>query len=147
LEEEIDFVKNYIELERFRNSDSFSFIIDINPNVDLKFRIPRMLIHTYVENAIKYGIRRKLSGGFLKIFIQYVNRSIRIIIEDNGPGLNSTNTLTNSTGKGFVIVKQLIDLFHKLEKIRISTSMNNITGQNGEVLGARAVIELPVLKS
>lgn len=106
-----------------------------------------MLIHTYVENAIKYGIRRKLSGGFLKIFIQYVNRSIRIIIEDNGPGLNSTNTLTNSTGKGFVIVKQLIDLFHKLEKIRISTSMNNITGQNGEVLGARAVIELPVLKS
>lgn len=147
LEEEIDFVKNYIELERFRNSDSFSFIIDINPNVDLKSRIPRMLIHTYVENAIKYGIRRKLSGGFLKIFIQYVNRSIRIIIEDNGPGLNSTNTLTNSTGKGFVIVKQLIDLFHKLEKIRISTSMNNITGQNGEVLGARAVIELPVLKS
>jgi hypothetical protein len=44
--EELDFVRNYIDLEQFRRNNSFDYRIDIDKSADLQTKIPRMLIHT-----------------------------------------------------------------------------------------------------
>ena len=64
--EELDFIKNYLEVERFRRNNTFNYTINIGKDINEKTKIPRMLIHTFVENAIKYGIRSRSGGGFLK---------------------------------------------------------------------------------
>lgn len=143
LDEEIDFVGNYLDVEQFRFGKTFDYSIDIDEAVDMEMRIPRMLIHTFVENSIKYGLRKRTDGGKLKIEIKKNRGMVVITIEDNGPGLKTDATTPGGTGKGLKIIDELTGLYYRLEKIRITTSLDNITDQKGEILGTRATITLP----
>jgi len=143
LSEELDFVQNYIDLERFRCNNSFDYSINIDEGVDLQTKIPRMLIHTFVENAIKYGVRNKSEGGVLQIGIEKNTCKYHIRIEDNGPGLGVDENSISGTGKGLHIVNELIDLYYQLEKKRITYSLQNIPGRGNTLAGARVVIDIP----
>ena len=143
LAEELEFVRNYIDLEKFRCENSFDYAINIDKEVDLQTKIPRMLIHTFVENAIKYAIRSKSEGGLLKIVVITKDNTCQIIVEDNGPGLESSGASNKGTGKGLLILNELIELYYRLEKVKISYTLQNITGQANTVAGTRAVIEVP----
>ena len=143
LAEELEFVRNYIDLEKFRCENSFDYAINIDKEVDLQTKIPRMLIHTFVENAIKYAIRSKSEGGLLKIVVMTKDNTCQIIVEDNGPGLESSGASNKGTGKGLLILNELIELYYRLEKIKISYTLQNITGQANTIAGTRAVIEVP----
>ena len=142
MSEELDFVRNYIDLERFRCNKSFDYIIDIDKDVDIQTKIPRMLIHTFVENSIKYGIRNKPEGGYLKIALRIKDKTCQIIIEDNGPGLDSQTESSKGTGKGLMILNELIELYYKLEKVKITYTLQNISGSGNDVAGTRAIIKL-----
>jgi LytS/YehU family sensor histidine kinase len=142
LAEEMDFVRNYIDLERFRCSNSFDYAIDIDKDVDMQTRIPRMLIHTFVENAIKYGTRNKPEGGLLKIALLTKNNTYQIMVEDNGPGLESQSASDKGTGKGLIILDELSELYYKLERVKITHTLQNISGPGNTVVGTRAIIEI-----
>ena len=129
LAEELEFVRNYIDLEKFRCENSFDYAINIDKEVDLQTKIPRMLIHTFVENAIKYAIRSKSEGGLLKIVVMTKDHTYQILVEDNGPGLESSGASNKGTGKGLLILNELIELYYRLEKVKISYTLQNITGQ------------------
>lgn len=143
LVDEIDFIRNYIELERFRFNNSFNYSIEIENNVNLQALIPRMLIHTFVENSIKYGVRKKSEGGQLKITVQSINSLIRVIIEDNGPGLQSDNSSPHGTHKGLKILNELIELYNKLEKKRVTYTLQNTFVEGNFVSGVKAIINIP----
>jgi len=64
-------------------------------------------------------------------------------VEDNGPGLESSGASNKGTGKGLLILNELIELYYRLEKVKISYTLQNITGQANTVAGTRAVIEVP----
>jgi hypothetical protein len=142
LHEELDFIKNYIELEQFRSGYSFDYTIDIDEAIDRGTKIPRMLIYTFVENAIKYGVRKKAEGGLLKISIFKNGDKCQIIVEDNGPGLRSDEKSPSGTGKGLTILNELIELYYRLEKSKITYTVQNIQGQGNRVEGTRTVVEL-----
>lgn len=139
---EIDFVKNYIDIERFRMNNSFNSNICINKDVDMQMKIPRMLIHTFVENGIKYGIRNRAEGGILDISIRRDTNKCIITIEDNGPGLQNSGKDSYGTGKGILILKELIDLYYRLEKVKINYLLENITDAKNVVAGTRAIVEV-----
>ena len=143
IEEELDFVKNYIEIERFRCSNSFSYSINADKNSDMQTKIPRMLIHTFVENAIKYGIRNRMESGILNISIQTFDNSLNIIIEDNGTGFEQKNQSIKGTGKGLSILQELIDLYYKLENVKITYTLQNIQGDANTIAGTKALITVP----
>lgn len=142
LEEELEFVRNYLDLEKFRASESFDYTIDVDKEVDLETKIPRMLIHTFIENAINHGLRMITKPGLLKITVISEASSYKIIIEDNGPGLNSSEKSSTSTGRGLMILDEMIELYYKLEKRRISYSLQNIDMEQNIRTGTRAVIKL-----
>jgi hypothetical protein len=142
ISEEIDFVRNYIDIERFRYSDSFDYSIDVDEGVDIQTKIPRMLIHTFVENAIKYGIRNRTEGSFLDIAVMRSENSLNIAIEDNGPWPMAVNHKTESTGKGLIILEELIELFYKLEKTKITYSLNNKSNPENHATGTLAIITI-----
>ena len=143
LAEELEFVRNYIDLEKFRCDNSFDYIIDIDKEIDLQIKIPRMLIHTFVENAIKYAIRSRSEGGLLKITLSAKDHYYHILVEDNGPGLESSGASDKGTGKGLLILNELIELYYRLEKVKITYKLQNITGPGNAISGTRAVIEIP----
>jgi len=143
LSEEMEFVRNYIDLEKFRCDNSFDYTIDVDKEIDLQTKIPRMLIHTFVENAIKYAIRSKSEGALLKISLSAKDHFYQILVEDNGPGLESSGASDKGTGKGLLILNELIELYYKLEKVKITYKLQNIAGPGNTISGTRAIIEIP----
>lgn len=142
LADEIDFIRNIIDLEKFRKNNSFSADVEIRYDVDLQLKIPRMLIYTFVENAIKYGISKRNEGGYMKISIGKEKDKVRIVVEDNGPGLQESGNGSMGTGKGLSILNELIDLYFRLEKTRITYSLQNLAETNDVNCGTRAIIEI-----
>ncbi len=58
IEQEIQTLKLYIELEQERFSDSFTYVLDIQSELqDSDYQIPSLVLQPFVENAILHGIR------------------------------------------------------------------------------------------
>jgi LytS/YehU family sensor histidine kinase len=95
-----------------------------------------------VENAIKYSIRNRSEGGALNIAVERSDNSLNIAIEDNGPGPMTVNRKTESTGKGLIILEELIELFYKLEKTKITYSLKNKSNAENAASGTIATITL-----
>jgi two-component system sensor histidine kinase AlgZ len=62
LSDELDLVRQYLEIERVRFGDRLTVHIDAADDV-LQCRVPALLLQPVVENAVKHGIARSLSGG------------------------------------------------------------------------------------
>jgi sensor histidine kinase YesM len=83
LNDEINLVKDYLELEKIRFEERLQ--IKIETNLDLsKYLILPLSIQSLVENAIKHGIEKRKSGGFINIKIKMENNFIKISVQNSG---------------------------------------------------------------
>jgi hypothetical protein len=142
LADELDFIKNYIDLERFRCNNSFSYEINMDPDIDLMKKIPRMLIHTFVENSIKHGLKNAGGDGVLKISVKSEPGRYHITIEDNNSDAGKKEE--KGTGKGLSIIKELVDLYFRLEKVQLTFSLDPILSKDNQITGRIARIVIPV---
>ncbi|MGB4293073.1 MAG: histidine kinase [Bacteroidales bacterium] len=132
ISEEIEFVRNYIELERFRCDNRFDYSIDAEPSFDMNIEIPRMLIHTFTENAVKHGAKALPRGGMIRISLRKEGKDNLIEIENNCPDDTDKVQTVDSTGKGLKIISDMIDLFYKLKKVSISYKVDDYISKEGE---------------
>jgi LytS/YehU family sensor histidine kinase len=86
--DEVNFVKRYIELERLRFNNSFNYTMDLEKLEESRnYYIPTMMIQPVVENAIRHGLAPKKHDGELKIEFFVENEMLVCKIDDNGIGL------------------------------------------------------------
>ncbi len=100
LQQELQFLELYLEIEmvRFENKFAYTITIDNQIEPDLSY-IPSMILQPFVENAINHGLAPAPNGGILKLTIEKHGDSIKCIIEDNGVGRSHKKTSTHeSTG-------------------------------------------------
>jgi LytS/YehU family sensor histidine kinase len=147
LEDELDFVENFLALEKFRYEERFDYFIKLDKEIDAELiQIPRMLIHTFAENAIKHGLFPKGEGGFLKIDIKEEQNQLRINIEDNGIGRAKSKELkTSNNGKGLSIIQEIVKLYNKLQKADITYKTIDLFEEN-KALGTRVEVLIPTKK-
>ena len=135
LEEELDFVNTYVQLECGHWGDSFEYILDVDKEIDVKtFIIPSMFIQIPVENAVKHGLRSIVEGKkILEIRISKEAGGIAVSIVNNGtaykPRLN-----TSGTGKGLQVIYQTIILLNNknTSKIKFEIGGNDSGNYGGE---------------
>lgn len=85
LNEEIKYIKNYIFLIEKRFGNKIQVIFDVEPKT-LCYNIPKLILQPILENAISHGIEPK-GEGFIKITTREKEKSIAIIVSDNGLGI------------------------------------------------------------
>jgi hypothetical protein len=115
LGEEIQFVREYLEIEAYRFEDRLRWEIFVDKNVDTTIIIPKMLIHIFAENAIKHGVFYKKGEGHIHINIAKEKDRTVISIIDNGPGLNKRNQTHSEEGDGIKILKNYLELFKEIQ--------------------------------
>lgn len=122
LKEELDFVENYLQLQRYRYQNSFEFEIINQFDHPEEIEIPKMIIQTFAENAVKHGLAHKTNGmGKIIIEVYKENGLLRIIVTDNGIGRKKASEVSlGSTGKGMEIIDQIIELYNRLKKTTVS---------------------------
>ncbi len=122
LSDEIQFTQNYLELEQLRLNDGFSFQFIDNQNIpDIK--VPKFLIHTFVENAVKHGLFpiQGIREGLISLYLTEKKDVLQITIEDDGVGrIKAKETKVYSTGKGLSILDEILVLYQRFESKKIS---------------------------
>ena len=98
LQQEIEFLHGYLEIERVRFQDRLTTEIKIDPAV-LDARVPNLILQPIVENAMRHAIVNSRSGH-VEITAAPRNGVVRIEVNDNGPGLQVDRTLETRRGKG-----------------------------------------------
>jgi hypothetical protein len=144
LEDELDFVENFLALEKFRFEDRFDYFIKVDKRIDAELiELPRMLIHTFAENAIKHGLFPKGEGGKLKIEIEEKEKFILVNIEDNGIGRAKSKKLkTTNHGRGLLIVKEIVQLYNKFQRADVSYRIIDLF-EVEKAVGTRVEIRIP----
>jgi LytS/YehU family sensor histidine kinase len=84
LSSELEFLKNYIEIEKLRFNFSYHISVDINNIEPNNIEVPPMLLQPAIENAILHGISGKGSEGSISIDITTAPNGFVIQISDNG---------------------------------------------------------------
>jgi hypothetical protein len=149
IENEIDILNKYIEIEslRFQHAFTYEIIADENPGGS-HIRIPQMMIQPFVENAIWHGLLPKKGNGKLTITFGIINDKIlSCIIDDNGVGRNSsseTEIVEKNKSLGIIFIKQRLELMKKIWGGDYSLTITDKTSSGGTSEGTRITILIPI---
>lgn len=90
IQEEITFLKEYLELQKFRKREGFNYHIEISDELLYSdIFIPSMLLQPFIENSIEHGISQLSDGATISINFEELDKELKITIEDNGKGLTA----------------------------------------------------------
>ena len=131
LSQEIDVIKNYLDIFTVRMGARLRYAIDI-PDSLRGFKIPPLLIQPLVENAVKHGLEPSVNGGNLLIQGSRDADTVRIIVADSGIGINETSS---GNGIGLDNIKRRLSLLYG-ERGRLFFQENRPSG-------VKVVIEIP----
>ena len=144
IEQELEHIRNYMEIQELRYPGRFSYEIQVEEEMKPAPIYP-LVIQTFVENSMKYSMD---PGKENEIHIQMGRKEnwIQIIITDNGagfseeilPALNNSGQmkLYGLTGVGITNIKNRLKLYYR--------GKATIRFSNQEPSGARVVIEYPM---
>jgi tetratricopeptide (TPR) repeat protein len=151
LNDELDALTLYLELERIRFKDKFDFKINVDEEIDvLLFKVPTMLIQPYVENSICHGLIPAERNGFIEIDLKLEKDYISCSIEDNGIGREASQkrkakSENNHNSLGTQIVSSRLDLVNALYGTSLKIIYTDLKNDKGEPEGTRVEIHIPII--
>ncbi|TDO97687.1 sensor histidine kinase [Flavobacterium sp. 245] len=95
LNDEMNLVRDYLELEKIRFEERLQIKIETNVDTSKHLILP-LSIQSLVENAIKHGIEKRKSGGFINVKVEEANNFVKIYVENSG----KLNSEINNSGIG-----------------------------------------------
>ena len=109
LQREIDYLRNYLDLERLRHGDAADIRFEVEGEVDGQEIAPMILV-TFVENAFKHGLGKVLGAGFVHMVLLVSEEEIRFHIENAKPSDHAADARPG--GIGLVNVGRRLDLLY-----------------------------------
>jgi hypothetical protein len=152
LEDDLEALKLYLELEQMRFEDKFEYKIEVDENVDLDYDImPPMLLQPYVENAILHGLTPRKDKGLLTIRISTEEHFIVCTITDNGIGRKKAaeikRTMPGNKHKslGMKITEERLRILNEISQSKHSVKIIDLTNADGSAAGTSVELYVPVL--
>ena len=136
LERELSIVRDYLELEQIRFEDRLKVEYDIDEDT-LDQQVPPMMLQTLVENAIKHGISKQISGGIIRIHSDFTDDHHELIIENTG----HLNDKINPDGFGIESTTERLKLLYGNDA---SFQIKNL---NNNMVQARVILPVNALSS
>ena len=148
--EEVNTLKLYLDIEKARFEESFSYQIIIDEKINPEnTRIPSMLLQVYVENALKHGLLHKKGLKNLEISFSEKQENILIEIIDNGIGREKSTALNaiknkNHTSFATRAMKNRIDLLNSNKKEKMNIEITDVHKQIDQTSGTKVSIKIPL---
>ncbi len=149
---EIEIIQNYIELEKLRLENNFSFEINIDPAIDTEFiGISPLILQPFVENAIIHGLLPKAAGDNKLIINMFLRGEfVRIEIIDNGVGRgfykDKKETNPDHKPSGILITQKRLELINKLKDSESNVKVIDLLDTDGSNLGTKVEILIKIVE-
>ena len=150
LSDEIKTLGLYLDIEKARFDEDFSYEINIAYGIDIEnIKIPSMLLQPYVENAVKHGLLHKKGEKKLTIDFERILDSLKITIDDNGIGRQKSaelNAIKNKDHLSFATeaMQNRIALLNQYKQKNIAINFEDKFNKNEQSLGTKVIIEIPI---
>lgn len=150
LEEEIEALQVYLELEKLRFED-IQITLGIDPQLNQEdIHIPPLFIQPYVENTFKHGLFHKKTDRKLDISFTKTNAdTLEIIIQDNGIGRAKARQIkqarfSNNDSFSTSANEQRLNLLNYNKKNSIKVNILDLS-ENNIPAGTKVTIQIPIL--
>lgn len=151
LQEEIQVLENYLELEKLRFDQRFAYQIEVDPQLDtFDTHLPPLLVQPFVENAILHAFNfdDKTKVGQLHLAYRPAGEYLQVIIRDNGIGITRSKRRQSQgeplrTSLGMSITQKRLSL-HSQEAGSGQFRVRELKAPNGEVGGTEIRVCLKI---
>lgn len=145
LQDEMDYLDNYLQLEQLRFEDKFDYRIHVDSAVNKEMvYVPAMLLQPYVENAIRHGMRfLENKKGLISITAAIQNNLLVCEIDDNGIGREKAVELKSKMhieyqSRGMNISRRRAELYH------IGQEVIDKKDSIGNAAGTTIIVKIPL---
>ncbi|PLX18066.1 MAG: hypothetical protein C0599_12745 [Salinivirgaceae bacterium] len=148
MEQEIDTIKYYLEMQKLRYEDSFDYELEIDDNLNVAdVMIPPMLTQPFVENSLEHAFVDKKEGNKLKISYLISSSSLLVEVEDNGMGIGNSLSTKKIDHKSFAIevTKSRLEKINRKRKHKLSFTIEELKSEDGLSLGTKAAFSIPLM--
>lgn len=135
LSAELEAQRKYLEIERTRFDEKLKVNFNIEPGLE-KARLPSLILQPILENAIKYAISPRVEGGSIDLAARRDGDTLRITVEDDGPGMPPEGDPRRRRGVGLSNARERLELIYGQRA--------GLIARNREPNGCRVEIWLPL---
>jgi sensor histidine kinase YesM len=141
LEKELETLTYYMQMERMRFEDKFTFEIIVNETIEQEYiQVPSLIFQPFVENAILHGLMHKDATGRIEVRISEKEDGILCEITDDGIGREAARKITENQNKshtsfGVSLTKARLDVINKTENV--SVNYIDLKDSNGNPAGTK----------
>jgi LytS/YehU family sensor histidine kinase len=149
LEDEINSIENYLELQKIRYSNMFDYNIEVDNEIDPEtILIPPMLAQPLIENAIEHGFKHKSSRGNMKIRFKLNDKLIRFEVEDDGVGREKAKEILKKQNKDHrsmstKITRERLKVLNKKNRVKIRLTIKDLKDEKGNPAGTKVDFDIP----
>ena len=153
LEDELQMLALYLEMERLRFKDSFDYRITFLNVIDSDhIFIPPLLLQPFCENAIWHGLMHKEGQGRLDIELILQDNILNCIITDNGVGREKAEELNSKTAEkqksmGLKITTERLALLNRERGVRTFYDITDMKDENGKATGTKVTLKISFKES
>jgi histidine kinase len=148
LEDELEMLRLYLDMERLRFKNAFDYSITTTNAIEsTSVFIPPLLLQPFCENAIWHGLMHKEGRGHLNISITEENKILHCVIEDDGVGRTTAASLKSKSAEkdkslGLQITAKRLALFNGEHSTDRFYEIDDVIGDNGEVAGTKVLLKI-----
>jgi hypothetical protein len=143
LEEEMDTLRLYLELEKSRFEERFDF--EIIEDADSTLSIPPMLLQPFIENAIIHGMKGKLDRGQISVRFIEEDDHLRCEVEDNGVGRTANAVQKEHTSLATSLTNDRVSYFNEASSAgQYHLEIIDLKNNEGKPSGTKVVLTIPL---
>ncbi len=148
LEDELETLRLYLEMERLRFKNSFDYSFTYKNSVEAgNISIPPLLLQPFAENAIWHGLMHKQEKSFLNFDFSAEEKFLMCIITDNGVGRKSAELLKSKSAEkqksmGLKITTERLRLLNNNSNQQTFFTIEDLVDENGSAIGTRIHLKI-----
>lgn len=148
LSDEIEMLRLYLNMERLRFSETFTYNIIYQDTIEPEtIYIPPMLLQPFCENAIWHGLMHKQGQGKLDVIMSIDKGELQCTIADDGIGRDKAAELKTRSGAkqksyGLKITTERLALFNSEKAVNSFYRSEDLLDKDGQIAGTKVTLKI-----
>lgn len=145
---EIKTLEHYLELQKLRFDEKFTYSIELAPGMDAEaIAIPPMLAQPFIENSIEHGLKNMDKQGEIRIRFSVQNNQLLFEVSDNGIGIERSMEIKRDKEKhqslATLITKERLSILNKGKSGKVRLAIGDLKDSLNNLLGTQVSFTVP----
>ena len=147
LDEELETIELYLNIENIRFNDAISFKVNSAGNVKLaSTKLPGLILQPFIENALWHGLMLKEGEKIITIDVTSIDNITNLSITDNGIGREKAKEKSDKKtfkkeSLGIQFAQERLNYFNKKHDTNYSFTIFDLRDENNEITGTKVVFD------